>query len=110
MKKNTMLCIDLKTFLQVDALMKEGKVYHGDLMLDGEFHACFIERSTSPRVRRNVRIFDGRFISLTYRLSDGHTRFNFKGSHSRQGMRAQAYAAGVAREICVALRCLGEEK
>lgn len=109
MKKNTMLCIDLKTILQVDALLKEGKVYHGDLLMDGEFHACFVEKARKTGNKRNVRIFDGEFITVTYRLKDGHIRFNFKEVKFGSGFNPDTYAIGVCNELRKAISGLVEE-
>lgn len=76
--KNIMLCIDLRTLLREDALLKVGKAYFGSLVLDDEFGASFVERGCMAPEKRNVRLFNGHFITLTYRFRDGHVRFNFK--------------------------------
>ena len=52
MKKNTNLCIDLKTIMQEDALLREGRSYRGVLTRDGEDHYifdCLLYTSPSPR-------------------------------------------------------------
>lgn len=103
MIKNTMLCIDLKTTLQDDALLKEGKVYHGDLILTDEFRACFVEKTRKAKNKRNDRIFDGKYITVTYRLKDGHIRLNFKEANICDGFNVDAYSIGVMNEIRIAL-------
>ena len=78
MKRDILLCIDLQAYLQTDDLVDENKPYYGTLTLDDEYHAQFVERPCRAYTRRNMRIFDGRYITLTYRPRDGHIRFNFK--------------------------------
>jgi len=41
--KNTNLCVDLKTVMQKDAILKEGKSYKGVLTRDDENHYLFEE-------------------------------------------------------------------
>lgn len=106
MKKNIMLCIDLKTHLLSDNLLQEGKVYHGALMLDDEFHARFVEKASKTGAKRNIRLFDGRYITMTYRLRDRHVRLNFKELHLHAGFKTMSYAVGVRNEIEQALRSL----
>ena len=38
MKKNTNLCVDLKTIMQEDVILNEGQGYHGVLTRDGKDH------------------------------------------------------------------------
>jgi len=110
MKKNYMLCIDLNTVLQADALPQKGKAYHGDLMLGGEFDACFVEKARGSETKRNVRVYDGKFITMTYRMEDGHIRFNFKEADMSGDFNKDTYAVGVMNEIREALSGLvGEE-
>lgn len=104
MKKDTMLCIDLNTYLLVDAILKKGKTYHGDLTLDNKLHACFVETTLKSRYKRNVRIFDGNFITMTYRMKDGHIRLNFKEVNVGAGFNADNYAIGVMNEITKAFK------
>ena len=84
--KNTELCVNMKTLLRSDVRMKVGKDYQGVLRLDSEGvveeylsrdpHFTFVE--TLPcSVKRNPRVFRGRYISVT-RRDDGSLRLNFK--------------------------------
>lgn len=109
MKKNMMLCIDLTTMLQKDALPETNMTYRGVLTLDDNFHACFVEQCHSGSHRRNVRVFDGKRITVTYRPRDGFTRFNFKNAVVGPGFNAEAFAREVAREICIACNGLVEK-
>ena len=108
-KKNIMLCIDLRTLLREDALLKVGKAYFGSLVLDDEFGASFVERGCMAPEKRNVRLFNGHFITLTYRFRDGHVRFNFKEVNAGEEFDVERFAVGVMREIRQAWECLVEE-
>ena len=68
MKKNTNLCVDLKTIMQEDALLTEGQCYRGCLTRDGEEHFLFEEEAytSGHRHKRNPKLFDGRFVSLVH--------------------------------------------
>lgn len=117
MKVNTELCIDLKTKLQNDVLMKPGKEYPGLLRRDipseefgfDDCHYTFIE-STFPSTseRRNVHLFEGRHITCTKRLN-GSLRLNFKNLNVGSGFSVGNYALEVANEIREALQGFLEE-
>ena len=109
MKKNMMLCIDLKTLLQDDAILQKGKVYHGELVLDDDYEARFVERVCKSGNQRNVRIFDGVYITLTYRMKDGHVRLNFKEVNYSERFNINSYIRCVISEIRKACESLGEE-
>ena len=78
-KKNTLLCVDLKTVMQEDDSLQIGRTYRGVITRDAEMHYLFEEESnTSGRThRRNPKLYDGRYISLV-RKANGryqiHTR------------------------------------
>lgn len=103
MIKNTILCIDLKTFLQEDALLKIGKSYRGSLKLDGDYHAAFVEshRSSSDG-KRNPRIYDGDYISVTLQ-EDGSPRMYFKAVKAKDLSNVDGLAIAVCNEIREAL-------
>ena len=67
------------------------------------------EQPASAACKRNPRLFEGKYISVTRRLRDGHVRFNFKEVDFGVGFNPLSFAVGVMREIQKALRCLGEE-
>ena len=110
MTKNYLLCIDVKTLLQSDPLARIGKTYRGCFVVDDEFNATFVEEAPRERVKRNLRLFDGEFITLTYRLSDGHVRLNFKEIALKGRGNIDAYAIGVMDEIRKALSGLVEKE
>lgn len=115
MKKDILLCIDLQAYLQTDDLVDENKPYYGTLTLDDNYNAQFVERPGGATTRRNLRIFDGRYITLTYRPKDGHIRFNFKELQPVYLLNSDMFAEGVRNEIRMAVKCcvdkgLGEVK
>lgn len=107
--KNIMLCIDLRTLLREDALLKVGKAYFGSLVLDDEFGASFVERGCMAPEKRNFRLFNGKFITVTYRFRDGHVRFNFKEVNAGEGFDVERFAVGVMCEIWQAWEYLVKE-
>lgn len=109
--RNTDLCMDVKTFLRDDRYTKIGKDYTGLLRRDSDDHYLFVEteQPASAACKRNPRLFEGKYISVTRRLRDGHIRFNFKEVDFGVGFNPLSFAVGVMREILKALRCLGEE-
>lgn len=77
MKKNTNLCVDLKTVMQHDVLLVEGHCYNGILTRDAEDHYCFEETIRKGRPPRNPKLFDGDFISLV-RMQNGKYQCHLK--------------------------------
>ena len=114
-QKNTDLGCDVKTLLRSDMRMKVGKDYQGVFRLDEEAivdeylsrdsHYTFIE--TLPwSTKRNPRVFNGRFISVT-RRDDGSLRLNFKPLRAEAAdFTIDSYAIGVCNEIRQALKGL----
>jgi hypothetical protein len=110
MKVNTELCINLKTKLQNDVLMKPGKDYPGILRREipsDEFdfddnRYSFTETIRSTAGKRNPHVFDGQFITVT-RRDDGSYRLNFKPLKTGADFSLERYALGVYNEICIAL-------
>lgn len=113
MKVNTELCVDLKTRLQHDVLMKPGKAYSGILLRDAETeengsqdsHYTFIETLPPALAKRNPHLFCGRYITIT-RRDDGSLRANFKRLKIDVGFSIVGYAFGVAKELIHALKDL----
>lgn len=77
MEKNTNLCVDLKTFMQNDALLVEGQSYNGILTRDVEDHYIFEETVRKGRPPRNPKLFDGDYISLV-RMRNGKYQCHLK--------------------------------
>ena len=69
MKKNTNLCVDLKTKMQEVTLLELGKCYRGCITRDDEEHFTFEEevyKTVDRHGRRNPKLFDGRYVSLVH--------------------------------------------
>ena len=112
MKQNTMLYCDLKTWLREDSLMEPGKEYSGYIRRDlpdgdngyDDWHFTFVESQPRRRVRRNVHLYEGNYVTLTLR-PDGSLRLNFKTLPSGRNFDIAGYALGVCNEIRLALTC-----
>lgn len=117
MKVNTELCVDLKTKLQDEVLMKPGKEYPGILRRDvvsedygfDDSHYTFIETLPPTAGKRNPHVFCGKYITIT-RRDDGSLRPNFKPMKVDADFSIVAYGYGVAKELIKALKGLLEEK
>ena len=109
--RNTELCVDVKTFLRHDRIAKIGKNYTGVLCHDKDDHYAFVETGlTAANANiRNPHIFEGKYISVTRRLRDGHVRFNFKDVDFGGRFTPLSFAIAVMKEILKAFKCLGEE-
>ena len=110
--KNTELCMDVKTYLRSDSRMKAGKNYQGVLRRDVECeefhyneHMTFVETVNQQRVKRNPRIFEGKYITVT-RWADGSYHPNFRPMPIGDGFNVEHYIAGVANELLWALEGL----
>lgn len=68
MKKNINICVDLKTIMQEDVCLIEGRCYRGCLTRDGEEHFLFEEetRTSGLSHKRNPKLFDGKYVSLVH--------------------------------------------
>ncbi|MBR1668952.1 MAG: hypothetical protein IJ693_11840 [Bacteroidaceae bacterium] len=116
---NTDLGVDVKTILSSDRRMKTGKGYQGTLCRDSdgvvdEFlcrdaHYTFVETLPAGDGKRNPRVFEGRYITIT-RGDDGSLRPNFKRMEVGSGFTVDGYAIGVMGELRRALTGLVEKK
>ena len=117
-KSNTELDCDVKTILSSDARMKTGKDYLGVLRLDSERevdeflyrdpHLTFTEALPTAAAKRNPRLFDGQFITIT-RKENGELRPNFKQVQMGKGFSVDGYAIAVMGELRRALEGLVEK-
>lgn len=112
MKTNTELCVNLKTVLRKDCIMKPGKNYMGILRRDVEceefrFDSRFIftETDSATIAKRNPRVFSGQYITITMR-DDGTPRLNFKQVKIGPDFSPERYATAVANELMWALESL----
>lgn len=115
MKRNTELCVDVKTFMHNDVLMMPGVFYTGYMRRDvpceeygfDDHHYTFIEAQPTSSGNRNPRVFDGEYITMTLD-KDGNLRPNFKIKKLKVCDNIEAYAFGVANELIMALKGLVE--
>lgn len=112
--KNTMLCVDVKTILIDDRILKLGKKYVGIIVMDKEDHLRFeeIQKRVSKEIR-NFQFFPGQTINGTIRPEDLHVRLNFKEIPFGPDFNIDAYAIEVMQEVRKALyvaKSLIEEK
>jgi len=113
---NTHLCVDVKTLLRSDRIMKVEKEYQGILRRDvniDEFHYdahfTFVETVPQTAGKRNPHVFDGKYITVT-RRDNGSLRLNFKELPKGADFNLERFALGVYNEICMALYGLVEER
>lgn len=104
MVKNTNLCVDLKTVMQNDALLAEGKCYNGILTRDTEDHFRFEESIRQVRPARNPKLYDGKYVSLV-RMQNGKYQMHLKTLDEQTD--PQCFAFGVYSEIINALKIIG---
>ena len=115
---DTEFACDLKTILSSDTRMKTGREYRGVLKRDSdavvdEFlyrdaHFTFIETLPPAACRRNPRLFDGKYVTLT-RWNDGTIRLYFKKLRTDDDFTVDGYALAVCNEIRLALKGLVKE-
>ena len=103
--RNTELCVDLKTLLRSDRIARMDESYPGVLTRDDVDHFLFIETLPQTACRRNPRLYDGRYISLT-RWNDGSLRLYFKKMKVDEDFSVERFAIAVYNEICMALEGL----
>ena len=103
--RNTHLCVDVKTLMRSDSVMKPGREYMGVLRRDensDEFRYderfTFTETLPWKAYKRNPTLFRGKYISIT-RRPDGSLRLNFLPVKMDHGFSAVCYAVGVANEL-----------
>lgn len=106
---NTELGINLKLITREPGRMPEGKCLEGTITRDSEDHYTFLETLPPKVYRRNPRVFDGKYITVT-RKKDGRLQPNFKPIKEWKGFSAVNYAKGVANELLWALSSLLEKE
>ena len=98
----------MKTFLRSDRLTRIGKTYQGLLRMDSKYHYTFVETQGERTQRRNPRIYDGRFVTVTHQ-TDGSLRPNLRKMLITSGFDIDDYALAVCNELRAALTGLVEE-
>lgn len=98
MKKNTNLCVDLKTVMQNDVLLTLKKSYAGVLTRDYEDHFVFEESVHRVCVTRNPKLFDGKCVSMI-RKQDGNYRCFLKKMELAREEDRDKFALRVYNEL-----------
>lgn len=107
MKKNTNLCVDLKTIMQEDVILNEGQGYHGVLTRDGKDHYLFEEASRLSRTnQRNPKLFDGNYCSLVH-MQNGKYKIHMRTFNASTIGNGKAYAQKYYKELLKALAIIG---
>jgi len=107
MIKNTNLCIDLKTILQEDTLLSEGRTYRGVLSRDSECHYLFEEEVKSSRssCKRNPKLFDGKYCSLVH-MQNGRYQIHMKTIDASSAHDRSSLAFAIYSELIDALNII----
>ena len=116
MRVNSLLCIDLKTKLQDEVLMRPGKEYIGLLRRDeptedygfDDSHYTFIETLHPAASKRNPYLYKGRHFTIT-RKDDNTLRLNFRPMRIGGNFSIDSYSLDVCNELRQALTGLLEE-
>ena len=107
MKKNTLLCVDLKTIMQDDALPCPGRTYRGVLTRDAEHHYLFEEEAhASGRIHRlNPKLYVGRHLSLV-RRQDGRYQLHCRAFKADALGNRNELASKIFSELVEALQII----
>ncbi len=106
---NTELNVDLKLLTQKPGRMPVGAYLNGVIAHDKEDRYVFTETPLQAAGKRNPRVFNGQFITIT-RWDDGSYHPNFKAMRVDEDFDIGSYAIGVCLELCEALKGLIEEE
>ena len=107
MKKNTILCVDLKTILQEDTLLRQGQTYRGVLTRNAEHHYLFEEEAhTSGRTHRlNPKLYVGHYVTLV-RRQDGRYQLHCRAFEADTLGKRNELASKIFTELVEALQII----
>ena len=107
MKKNTILCVDLKTILQEDTLLRQGQTYRGVLTRNAFNHYLFEEEAhASGRTHRlNPKLYVGRHLSLV-RRQDGRYQLHCRAFKADTLGNRNELASKIFTELVEALQII----
>ena len=107
MKKNTILCVDLKTILQEDTLLRQGQTYRSVLTRNAVNHYLFEEEAhASGRTRRlNPKLYVGRHLSLV-RRQDGRYQLHCRAFKADALGNRNELASKIFSELVEALQII----
>ena len=98
-------CCQLKVLTREPGRMPVGAYLKGFITHDRESHFTFTETPLQAARKRNPRVFDGEFITVTV-WDDGSLHPNFKAMKMDEGFSISGYAIGVYFELFEALKSL----
>lgn len=100
MKKNNNFCIDLKTTMQEDVLLRIGQCYRGVLTRKSEESYLFEEAvPTSGHAHpRNPKLFKGRYVSLVH-MQNGKYQVHMRTIDASDEQDRKEMAFKVYREL-----------
>ena len=108
MYPHTEPCCQLKLLTREPGRLPVGAYLFGTIVHDRESHFTFEETPLQAAGKRNPRVFNGQFITIT-RWDDGSYHPNFKAMKMDKGFSSGSYAIGVYFELIEALKSLIEE-
>ena len=106
MKRNTDLCVDLKTVMHSEVVLKQGKSYTGILTRDAESHYLFEETLRKMRTNGNPKLFDGHYVSMV-KQKNGRYQCHLKGFDPGKVENRHELAVSVCNELLEAFSILG---
>lgn len=99
--------MDVKTYLRHDRRTQLDKAYNGVLVRDSDVHYNFVESAPQTTGKHHPHVFEGRYINVSMH-DDGTLQPNFRQLRIDQNFTVNRYAAGVAKELRMALSCFVE--
>lgn len=100
MKKNIQLCIDLKTIMQDETLLTQGRTYRGVLSHISDNLFLFEEETKSARksTRLNPKLFEGQYCSLVH-MQNGRYQVHMKTLEPSAAVDPKKLAFNVYSEL-----------
>lgn len=107
MKKNTSLCVDLKTNLQDDPTPQIGTCYNGILTRTDDEHFLFEEAVKMERriFHRNPKLYEGKHVSLV-RMQNGKYSCHLRTINNLETTDRNELAFNIYSEVLAALECI----
>ena len=104
MKKNTNLCVDLKTVMQNETLLVIGRSYSGVLTRKDEDRYLFEEavRHSGGRHHLNPKLYSGKYVSLTH-MQNGRYQLHSRTIDASTDIDRQQLALNIFAEVIEAL-------
>lgn len=105
MKKNTNLCVNLKTVMQEDGILLLDHCYAGCITRTSEDDFRFEEAIHKGRPKRNPKLFDGKYCSLVH-MQNGKYQIHMRTIDASRCINPQDLAFKVYSELLNALNII----